>query len=449
MIDKNVPSGRARSSGRFAAQTPRFSESDLMSQSSIATGSETIAPDVSFEPDLRSEQSTCEVEPVSEVSWQRFAVPYEYPVYFTDRIFSSSNPVFAECVARLEPDKRHRVLVFIDSGLLHSIPSLITDIQAYADSHSQFLQLVAEPIVLAGGEVIKAGEQSIELMRQAVADFHIDRHSYLVAVGGGAFLDAAGLVAATCHRGVRHIRVPTTVLSQNDSGVGVKNGINLFGQKNYLGTFAPPFAVINDHEFIRSLPSRDKISGISEAVKVALIRDGQFYLWLEDHADALAVFEENAVRYMIKRCAELHMHQIARGGDPFESGSARPLDFGHWLAHKIESLSDHQIRHGEAVAIGIALDTKYSEATRLIKAGSAERVCGLLEKLGFHLWHNSLEVTDGNTHAVIDGLNEFREHLGGALTITLLKDLGQGVEVNQIEQETVVQCIGWLRERLR
>ena len=165
-------------------------------------------------------------------------------------------------------------------------------------------------------------------------------------------MDMAGLAAATAHRGVRHIRIPTTTLSQCDSGVGVKNGINAFGKKNFIGTFAPPFAVINDFQLLAPLSPRDKRAGFAEAVKVACIRSREFFDALEEDAAALAQFQPDAMRKLIRRCAELHMDHIATSGDPFEFGSARPLDFGHWSAHKLEQLSDFKIRHGEAVAIG-------------------------------------------------------------------------------------------------
>ena len=384
-----------------------------------------------------------------EVSWQRFSVPFEYPVYFTDGLFDTGNSVVVDTLCRLEPAKRHRLLVFIDAGVTDVCLTLLEDLKQYVRFYNDHVALVAEPLLLPGGETIKSDERYIKQMRQAVADYHIDRHSYVMAIGGGALLDAAGLVAATSHRGIRHIRIPTTVLAQNDSGVGVKNGVNLFGQKNYLGTFAPPFAVLNDYAFIRELPPRDKLAGISEAVKVALIRDNSFYLWLEKNADALAEFKEDAMRYMIRRCAELHMNQIAQGGDPFETGSARPLDFGHWVAHKIETLSDYSLRHGEAVAIGLAIDTKYSVLVGLLDSGEEKRVVALLQQLGFNLWHDTLALTDDNGPLVLGGLTEFREHLGGELTITLLEAPGRGVEVNQIDITIVKQSIQWLQNRCR
>lgn len=382
------------------------------------------------------------------VHWQRFSVPYDYPVTFTERVFGAENPVLRDVLCRLEPDKRHRCLVFYDDGLNAVCPEIAQDIAAYARHHAQHIDLVADPIPLPGGERIKSELHFVERIQQSLFDHHIDRHSYVIAVGGGAVLDAVGLVAAITHRGVRHIRVPTTVLAQNDSGVGVKNGVNLYGQKNYVGTFAPPFAVLNDIDFVLRLPPRDKIAGMAEAVKVSLIRDGEFFHWLERNADDLATFERAAMAYMIRRCAELHMHQIAHGGDPFESGSARPLDYGHWAAHKLEGLTRYHLRHGEAVAIGMAVDARYSVLAGLLAPEEEQRICFLLEHLGFKLWHPALEAPDVDGRLkVLEGLRDFREHLGGELTVTLLAGIGTGVEVHEIREDLVLESIGWLKAR--
>lgn len=382
------------------------------------------------------------------VHWQRFSVPYEYPVYFTEALFDPNNPVLVDVMTRLEPGRRHRCLAFVDGDLLAARPGLSDEIASYARHHGERVELVTDPISVPGGERIKGELYFIEQMQQALFDHHIDRHSYVIAVGGGAVLDAVGLVAATTHRGVRHIRVPTTVLGQNDSGVGVKNGVNLYGVKNFVGTFAPPFAVLNDMALIETLQPRDKIAGMAEAVKVALIRDAGFFTWLERHADDLALFKRSAMAGMIRRCAELHMYQIAHGGDPFEAGSARPLDYGHWAAHKLESLTRHHLRHGEAVAIGIALDARYSVLAGLLDADKEQRICFLLEHLGFKLWHPALEKkTPDGRHAVLEGLRDFREHLGGELTITLLADIGVGVEVHEMDEALVLEAIAWMKER--
>jgi 3-dehydroquinate synthase len=381
---------------------------------------------------------------------QRFTVSYEYPVHFTEGLFEPANPLLADIVARHEPERRHRCLVFIDEGLLGARPALPDEIAAYARHHGARMALVAPAITVPGGERVKNELFFIEEMQRQVFEHGIDRHSYVIAVGGGAVLDAVGLVAATSHRGLRLIRVPTTVLAQNDSGVGVKNGVNLYGVKNFCGTFAPPFAVLNDLDLLTGLAERDKVAGMAEAVKVALIRDRDFFAWLEQSADDLVTFQRPALAALIRRCAELHMRQIAHGGDPFETGSARPLDYGHWSAHKLESLTKHHLRHGEAVAIGIALDARYSVLTGLLAEGQDERICALLEHLGFRLWHPALESRrpEGSL-AILEGLREFREHLGGELTVTLLADIGRGVEVHQIDEAKMVAAMRWLKERDR
>ncbi|ADO44096.1 3-dehydroquinate synthase [Ketogulonicigenium vulgare] len=363
---------------------------------------------------------------------QKFAVDYEFPVVFTRRLFRPGNPALLQVLG--DAAQAQRLLIFVDSGVMAARPALPGEIASFVASHPLQVELAAPPIVMDGGEGVKQGLTHVLDMQQAMVEHGIDRHSYVVAIGGGAFLDAVGLAAATAHRGIRHIRVPTTVLSQNDSGVGVKNGVNLHGAKNYFGTFAPPFAVLNDLDFIDILPDREKRAGMAEAVKVALIRDRAFFEWLESAAGDLAAFHPDAMDYMIRRCAELHMHQIGQGGDPFERGTARPLDFGHWAAHRLEIMSGFTLRHGEAVAIGMALDCLYAVRVGLLRRPQADRALALLRALGFTLEHPLL----ANTDVLMAGLVEFQEHLGGELTITLLKAIGKGVEVHHIDHAAMI-----------
>jgi 3-dehydroquinate synthase len=384
----------------------------------------------------------------SDIHTQTFAVPYRYDVAFTRDAFDPENPLFVDVLRRLEPAKRHRLAVFIDEGVVHALPKLITRLARYAAHHAASMELIGDIVVVPGGEAIKNDHNFTEGMLRDLLARRIDRHSYVIAIGGGAVLDAVGFACALFHRGCRHIRFPTTILAQDDSGVGVKNAINAFGQKNLIGTFAPPFAVINDSALIDALPDRDKRAGLSEAVKVALIRDGAFFDWIELEADAIAAFEPNALDKLIRRSAGLHMRQIAQGGDPFEMGSARPLDFGHWAAHKLEILTRHALAHGEAVAVGIALDTRYSVLAGLLAPGGDERVLALLKRLGLPVWSDALDLRDERgRRRVVAGLADFREHLGGELTVTLLSGLGTGVEVHVIDDNKVDAAIRWLRAR--
>jgi len=341
-----------------------------------------------------------------------------------------------------------KVFIIIDEAVAEAIPSLAPSIESYFEKHQRVVELVCPPVLIEGGERVKNSYFHVSEVHSRLDRYHVDRHSYVIAIGGGALLDMVGLAAATAHRGVRHIRIPTTTLSQDDSGVGVKNGINAFGKKNFIGTFAPPHAVVNDLQFLDSLPDRDKRAGYSEAVKVALIRDGQFFESLEKDAALLRSFDSEAMERLVRRCAELHVDHIAGSGDPFEFGSARPLDFGHWAAHKLEQISDYRIRHGEAVAIGVALDTVYSGLIGLLDPDSVERVLRLLTDLGMETYASELHYTDSEgDQMLLRGLEEFREHLGGDLTITLLEGVGRGVEVHSMNLPKVVEALAVLRDR--
>jgi len=376
------------------------------------------------------------IEHTIQVNWQ-------HRVFFANDIFAAANPLLRELLGQdAFADSPRRVLIVVDDSLSIAQPALVTKIDTYFATLRPRAVLVARPTICPGGETAKASWSAVAEIHRAINQHHIDRHSYLIAVGGGALLDMAGLAAATAHRGVRHIRIPTTTLSQCDSGVGVKNGINAFGKKNFIGNFAPPFAVVNDFQMLATLPPRDLRAGFVEAVKVACIRSSEFFEMLEVDAAALAGFAPEAMARLIRRCAELHLRHIVTSGDPFEFGSARPLDFGHWAAHKLEQMSDFRLRHGEAVAIGIALDVIYSRRAGFLGDAQADRILRLLETLGFALCNDDLLRGE-----LLSGLEEFREHLGGRLAITLLKDIGVGFEVNEMKLELIREAIGELARR--
>ena len=381
-----------------------------------------------------------------DVIEQRFQLDVRYPVYFTTGVFAPANRILRDLAGR--DDRPGRAVVVLDRGVERAWPELVARIGAYFDAHSDGLSLAGPVLIVPGGEAIKNDRGHAERILEAINSASLCRHSYVVVVGGGAVLDAAGFAAATAHRGVRVIRVPTTVLAQDDSGVGVKNGINAFGKKNYVGTFSAPFAVINDVEFLQTLSDRDWRSGVTEAIKAALICDAPFFDALEARADAVLNRDLNAMAEIVRRSAVLHLRHIATGGDPFEQGSSRPLDFGHWAAHKLEQLTHHRLRHGEAVGIGIALDTTYSYLAGFLPEGDWRRIINLILAIGVPI--HAPELGEGGElaayrHAVLDGLAEFQEHLGGRLTIMLLKGIGRPFDANEMRTDLVLQSIGLLK----
>lgn len=386
--------------------------------------------------------------PALETLRPSFAVAYEYPVHFARSVFAPDNPLLRDTFRRLGEDRRHRVAVFLDAGLVAAAPSLPGAIHAYFLAHDAALELAAPPQPVPGGPAAKV---SLDLLHQLVArlgELHLDRQSFVLAIGGGSVLDAVGLAAGLVHRGLRLVRMPSTVLAQCDAGIGVKNGVDAQGQKNFLGLFAPPFAVLNDLDLLDSLPQEHWCGGIAEACKVALIRDAGFFEFLCAAADALARRDTHAMARLVRDCARIHLDQIVRGGDPFETGSARPLDFGHWAAHRLEILSGHRIGHGQAVSVGMALDCGYAARMGLLTEAERERVLDFLERVGLPLFVPELASRGaGGTLQVLRGIEDFREHLGGRLTVTLPDGIGRGREIHHLDPDWITEGIAELSRR--
>jgi len=392
-----------------------------------------------------------------DVIQQDFLVPVRYPVYFTTGVFTPSNRLLRDIVAsgrypgagtNGEDALPARIVTVVDRGVDRAHPALVDSIGAYCQEHRDVLTLATAVMVVPGGEQIKEERRYTERVIEAINASALCRHSYVIAIGGGAVLDAVGFAAATAHRGVRLIRIPTTVLSQDDSGVGVKNGVNAFGKKNYLGTFSPPFAVVNDASFLSTLSDRDWRGGTTEAVKAALIRDAQFFEALEQQAAALVARDLEVMAKVIRHSAMLHLRHIATGGDPFEQGSSRPLDFGHWAAHKLEQVTHHRLGHGEAVGIGIALDTTYSYLAGYLPEAAWRRIVQLLAALGVPMYDAALEDhldTPEHRDCILRGLDDFQEHLGGRLTIMLLNDIGRPFDVHDVRPDLVRQSIAIIK----
>lgn len=372
-----------------------------------------------------------------------FHIPthFKHRVVFTRDAFAEDNLALPEI---FEEGGGRRALVCIEENVAKAWPGLDAEAAACLDRCGIDARAI---LVLPGGEVVKNDDSLVRRVWQEIDAAGLDRHSYLLAVGGGAFLDAVGFAAATAHRGVRLVRFPTTTLAQDDSGVGVKCAINHFGKKNWVGAFAVPFAVVNDFRFLHTQPEESRRAGLVEAVKVALVKDREFFQWIETHLDELRRLEPGPLEACVERSALAHASHIARGGDPFESGSSRPLDFGHWAAHKLESMTGAELSHAEAVAIGMAVDCSYAAAAGYFEAGACRRVLDVLHGLKMPMHHPALDLREPDgRRCVYKGLDEFREHLGGELTILLPKAPGRMIEVNDLDLSILDGCIDALKK---
>ncbi len=365
-----------------------------------------------------------------------FSVPCSHRLRMTRDVLGADQHVLLNLI-EASGATPPRVQIWIDEHVANANPELKTRIRTFAKQNAERFTLVGNIQICPGGEEVKNDIHVIERMLKCFNAADLDRRSYVLVIGGGAVLDAVGFAAAIAHRGLRLIRLPTTTLAQADSGVGVKNSINLFAKKNWIGTFSVPWAVVNDQVLLNTLPDRDFRCGFSEAVKVSLLKDADEFARIEELAPSIRDRNMDAANEVIRRSAILHLQHITQGGDPFEALEARPLDFGHWSAHKLEPMTNFELRHGEAVAIGVAVDTVYSSFEHGLPAADAERVLNCLHQLGLKLDHPIMH----ETKELFKGLEEFRQHLGGRLTLTMLPAIGRKIDVHEIDDDKMLAAI--------
>ena len=373
---------------------------------------------------------------------QTFTINYNYKIHFTRGLFNEDNFLLMKILG-----KNARVMVFIDSGFADTNPAVLDQLIKWFPNHPEVTLLGAIEIVF-GGEQIKQNFNYIKAMSKKMLDAKVCRHSYILIIGGGAVLDAVGFVASIFHRGVNYIRIPTTTLSQADSGVGVKNGVNLFDIKNLFGTFSPPYAVINDLLYLESLSYKDALSGLSEAFKVAIIKSPKFYEQLKNCADEIKDMNLDIVEKVVMNCTKIHHQHIASSKDPFERGNTRPLDYGHWVAHRLEQMSKNKIRHGEAVAVGIVFDSYCAVELDILPKKIADDIYDTMQKAGFTLYYDVMIKKDTKGElALLDGLDEFREHLGGELTLVMPTEIGKTITINNLPKNIIVKVLKCLKKK--
>ena len=369
---------------------------------------------------------------------QEINLTIQFPVLFRTAIFET--PVAEYWPEVIQSDKPADAIFFIDENVSKCHPQLIEKIKRWNQEFNGLSD--HSPIHLVPpGETLKNDFVATVALSEKMVKAKLCRHSYVFIIGGGAVLDAVGFAASITHRGIRQVRIPTTVLAQDDSAMGVKNGTNFNGVKNLLGTFCAPHAVICDGDFLTTLEQRDWVSGVSEAFKVAIIKDLDFFHFLSLNTAEIPKRNPSVMHEIVKRSAKIHLNHIALGGDPFETGNSRPLDFGHWSAHKLESMSLGKLRHGEAVSIGIALDLFCAKNLGLISMPEVELILTAMQAATLPIWSDLLN----REVEVIDGLREFQEHIGGELNLTMPNGLGEKIEIKELSPQTVHKALTELK----
>jgi 3-dehydroquinate synthase len=362
------------------------------------------------------------------VCHQSVALSWEYPVHFTHDAFSWENLALVRAITRREPQALHRLFVVVDRAAASVNPMLVDDVRRYVDVHGERLTLAGPPLILDAGEGLKSDPEFPSRLRQLLEERALDDRSFVVSIGGGALQDAVGYAVATEARGVRIVRVPTTVLAQVDAAVGVRSGINVAGRKDALATIAAPWAVIEDFDFLRTLPKSVALAGTAEAIKIALARDASFFGWIEEHADDLRGGDLDCFEALVRRAAGLHLDELGR----IDAHAPRPSELGHGTAHAIESATRFVVPHADAVAVGLVVDVLGSVLARGLGPGAVERILALHEALGLPTWH--------------DALLDDRVQRGAAQRSgTLLDAIGRGVSVDHIDDAVLGETVRRLR----
>jgi 3-dehydroquinate synthase len=292
----------------------------------------------------------------------------------------------------------------------------------------------AATAVLPAGEATKSLDYAADIY-DALVGSRADRHTVVVAVGGGVVGDLAGFVAATYARGVPLLMVPTSLLAQVDSSVGGKVGVNHPRAKNIIGAFYQPAGVWIDTDYLRTLPDRELRCGLAEAVKYGVILDAEFFTWQEEHAGAILARGSEDLRRVVARSCRLKADVVQRD-EREETGLRAVLNLGHTVAHAIEAVAGYggEFEHGEAVAVGMVAECRIAERIGWIDSSVTNRVLKLLDAFGLPTSCGGL-----GTGALLEAMTRDKKNRAGRIRFVLPRALGR-VELTDAPGEAEIRA---------
>jgi 3-dehydroquinate synthase len=307
----------------------------------------------------------------------------------------------------------------------------------YLDKLSQTLQaagVTVIPIILPDGEAYKNTE-TLNTIYDVLLQNRCERSTTLIALGGGVIGDLTGYAAATYLRGVPFIQVPTTLLSQVDSSVGGKTGINHPLGKNMIGAFYQPQLVLADIDTLKTLPAREFSAGMAEIIKYGLIRDADFFDWLEAHIEQLMALEESAISEAIYRSCQNKAEVVAR--DEHENGERALLNLGHTFGHAIENAMGYGVwLHGEAVAAGTMLAADFSQRLGWLTAAEVARIHALLSKARL-----PLDAPKLGAEKYLDLMQMDKKVADGKIRLVLQQGIGKSVITSDYDAEKLKETL--------
>jgi 3-dehydroquinate synthase len=257
------------------------------------------------------------------------------------------------------------------------------------------------------------------------------RDGRLILIGGGITGDVGGFVAATYMRGISFVQIPTTLLSMVDSSVGGKTGINFRGAKNNVGAFSQPKHVYIDMDFLKTLSDEEYLNGIAEVIKYGMVYDAEFLEYLYDNKDKVLARDTDVLDYVVTRCCALKAEVVRI--DEKEQGERALLNFGHTFAHAIETDSDHQVKHGYAVATGMYQETDYAVKHKLADAQALADIEHVLTAYGFPVTY---KINDKDSFFAAMAADKKADRKG--LTLAIAPKTGSGKLVKNISIANVI-----------
>ena len=291
-------------------------------------------------------------------------------------------------------------------------------------------------IKIKGSEKIK-NFNNYEILTKKILSFGVDRNSIVIAIGGGTIGDLSGFVASTILRGVKFILIPTTLLSQVDSSIGGKNGINTNLGKNLIGTFYQPEEVFIDPKILKSLPKKELQSGYAEIVKHALINDIFFFNWLDKNYKRIFKFEQNALVYAIHKSIKIKAKFIETDSKEIliNNKSRALLNFGHTFGHALETLYEYKnkITHGEAISIGMIIASKLSNKLSTLKTSELIKITDHFCKVGLPIYDNKI-----NNKKILSIIQKDKKNNDGKINLILLKKIGKAYYSRNVNKKYII-----------
>ena len=369
---------------------------------------------------------------ILNVSLNRKVENLSYPIIIGDNILSSSGEILKEFIY-----KKNVIVIYDSFFSVKASPN--NEFEEFVQSINK-LTTTLNFIDIPGGDQTKNIDQLNEIIEK-VLTYGIDRQNVIIAFGGGVIGDIAGFAASILLRGINYIQVPTTLLSQVDSSVGGKTGINSKIGKNLIGSFHQPQAVLADINILKTLPNREFRAGFAEVVKYGLIKDLEFFNWLNQEYDSIFIHDKIKLQKMITKSCEIKAKIIKN--DEKEGGKRALLNLGHTFAHAIECFGnfDGRIIHGEAVSIGICLAFKLSNKLCFCSTDDTKKVINLFQKSKLPTSLHDIKKLSISTSGMIQKFKLDKKNRQNELTFILNKRIGESFIKHNVSVNVLTQFL--------